>query len=792
MMTIRRPLAAMALAMAFATPWSNATAQTPGLYDLDTVREFRLYFSQSNYWTQMRNNYASKTNIAADLKVDGVTYANVGVRFRGNTSYRRIPAGSEKFGFNIETDFTDPDQKLLGYDHLNLNNGYHDPTFMREVITYQIARRYMCAPQANFVKVYLNDQYWGIYINVQQPNKDMIEEWFRTNDGNRYRGFPSGGGSFNDSAFNYLGNNPASYTRGYEFKEGDGTDLMNFITILTQTPNNRMYTELPKVFSVDQGYWYAVTMNILSHTDCYIGSGKDHMEYFDEIHGRCHIFPFDVNEAIGGQGGGATLSPYYNSTNPLRPMLSKTLPRGDWQARYDAHYRTVLRETYSWAKIEALITKYQNMIRADVVADTKKIYPTSAFTSNVTQNYGRGRNAILGFRPLIQQRVSYLNTFASLTATEANLSALGQSPSNPGHNQVVTITVKATGTSNVSLYYRAVGPFIETKMYDDGNHGDGAAGDQVFGARIPGHDGGTQVDYYTGAKTNTGVQSFWPRSAEFQSPNYFIDYATGTSAIVLNEALAKNTSVNPDPNNEFDDWVELYNTSSASVNVGGMYITDKYDNPTKFQLAVGTTIAGNGTLLIWCDEDGSQGPQHANFKISGSGENLYLFKSDGKTLVGKLELGPQEDDISTGRLFDQNGSPLVTLLKPTPNSLNSPGSGGTRLYSALDSTAHTMEMSLGGNPQANSQVNINMSSGPSNSNALIMISVGAAYVPFIDNTVILTNGALVQVIVPTNSAGSLSVPVNIPNIAGAQIYMQAVAVETGKLVASNGMEIIVY
>ena len=90
----------MALAMAFATSWSNATAQTPGLYDLDTVREFRLYFSQSNYWTQMRNNYASKTNIAADLKVDGVTYANVGVRFRGNTSYRRIPAGSEKFGFN--------------------------------------------------------------------------------------------------------------------------------------------------------------------------------------------------------------------------------------------------------------------------------------------------------------------------------------------------------------------------------------------------------------------------------------------------------------------------------------------------------------------------------------------------------------------------------------------------------------------------------------------------------------------------------------------------------------------
>jgi spore coat protein CotH len=81
----------MALAMAFATPWSNATAQTPGLYDLDTVREFRLYFSQSNYWTQMRNNYASKTNIAADLKVDGVTYANVGVQGLKNSASTSKP-----------------------------------------------------------------------------------------------------------------------------------------------------------------------------------------------------------------------------------------------------------------------------------------------------------------------------------------------------------------------------------------------------------------------------------------------------------------------------------------------------------------------------------------------------------------------------------------------------------------------------------------------------------------------------------------------------------------------------
>ena len=71
---------------------SPTTAQTPGLYDLDTVREMRLYFQQTNYWQLLLNNYSSKTEIEADLKVDGITYKRVGVRFRGNTSYRRLPA----------------------------------------------------------------------------------------------------------------------------------------------------------------------------------------------------------------------------------------------------------------------------------------------------------------------------------------------------------------------------------------------------------------------------------------------------------------------------------------------------------------------------------------------------------------------------------------------------------------------------------------------------------------------------------------------------------------------------
>ena len=61
-----------------------------GLYDKTVIRNVYLDFAQSDYWTQLTNNYASETDIPATMIIDGQTYADVGVRFRGNTSYTTI------------------------------------------------------------------------------------------------------------------------------------------------------------------------------------------------------------------------------------------------------------------------------------------------------------------------------------------------------------------------------------------------------------------------------------------------------------------------------------------------------------------------------------------------------------------------------------------------------------------------------------------------------------------------------------------------------------------------------
>src|SRR6185369_16518639 len=123
-----------------------------------------------------------------DLTIDNVTLTGVGVRFRGATSYLLLPPGAQKRSINVDMQ---PGQDLWGYDSLNLNNGFHDPTFLREFLAYLVMGRHGPAPRCNFVRLWLNGVYWGIYVNVQQPDRKLMQQSFGSSGGSRYRAVPT-------------------------------------------------------------------------------------------------------------------------------------------------------------------------------------------------------------------------------------------------------------------------------------------------------------------------------------------------------------------------------------------------------------------------------------------------------------------------------------------------------------------------------------------------------------------------------------------------------------------------
>ena len=144
-----------------------------------------------------------------------------------------------------------------------------------------------------------------------------------------------------------------------------------------------------------------------------------------------------------------------------------------------------------------------------------------------------------------------------------------------------------------------------------------------------------------------------------------------TGGLFINEFLAKNEACCPDEEGEFDDWVELYNSSSDPIDVGGMYITDNLDDDLYLipnSNSSLTTVPGNGFLILWFDKDEEQGPHHIGEKLSADGEGIYLL-SDSTTIIDSLSFDIQETDISMGRSPDGSAN-WVKFLSPTPGATN--------------------------------------------------------------------------------------------------------------------------
>lgn len=144
--------------------------------------------------------------------------------------------------------------------------------------------------------------------------------------------------------------------------------------------------------------------------------------------------------------------------------------------------------------------------------------------------------------------------------------------------------------------------------------------------------------------------------------------------VVINELMADNDNIIADPQGDFDDWLELYNPSDSAVMLTGLYLSDKEDNPTKWQFPDNTEIGANGYLIVWLDEDHDNEEAteglHANFKLSKNGELVLFVDNDteGNEVLDRVEFGEQETDTAYGRLPDGTGD--FQIVKPTPGEPN--------------------------------------------------------------------------------------------------------------------------
>lgn len=141
----------------------------------------------------------------------------------------------------------------------------------------------------------------------------------------------------------------------------------------------------------------------------------------------------------------------------------------------------------------------------------------------------------------------------------------------------------------------------------------------------------------------------------------------GHAQILINEFQPDNKTTVVDPlTGKYSDWVELYNAGSASVDLGGYYLTDDHTDTTQWMIPAGTVIAGGGYVVVWAD--GRNKGLNANFKLGKSGDVLALYSPE-KTRLDMINFYEIPADNSLGRNGDGNAV-WVQFGSPTPATAN--------------------------------------------------------------------------------------------------------------------------
>lgn len=652
-------------------------------YDLTTIQRIEITFAESN-WDQLLDAQKAGNEeyiMAQSVSLNGTVFDSVGVKYKGNSTYN---ANQTKNPFHIELD-TYKDQDYQGYKDIKLSNVAKDPSFLREVLSYQILRQYMDAPLSNYANVYVNGTLLGLYSNSEAISKTFVDDRFFSKNNTFVKcNPPAGAGPQSNDLPNlvYMGDDSTNYYDAYELKSDGGWDEL--IDLCDTLENNLAHIE--DILDVDRALWMLAFNNVFVNLDSYIGGFAQNYYLYRDDNGRFIPVVWDLNESFGrfSNSGAGTLnstaakqqmSHLLHENDASFPLVQQLLSVPMYKRMYLAHMKTMLLENFDNDSYYTTGQSLQTTIDAAVQADNNKFFTYANFQSNLTSDVtsgggggpGGGRDATPGIQALMEGRNNYLLGLTDFTATEPGISGISVSNTSPALNEVITITASITDIDNAYLGYRSSVevPFTRVAMFDDGAHNDGAANDGVYGVDIAVTS--ASVQYYVYAE-NANAGMFSPRRAEHEYYTIGANSVPGDAGdLVINEFMASNDLTIADQDGEYDDWIELYNNTAAPIDMSGYFLSDDTTEITKWTFPEGTSIAANGFLMIWADDDEDQVGLHANFKLSASGETIILSDAS-ETTLDQVTYYSQTSDVSFGRT--PNGTGDFFSMEPSFEASN--------------------------------------------------------------------------------------------------------------------------
>ena len=497
----------------FLSHFTHIQAQSDdNFYDVNKIQEIQITFEQEN-WQYVLDSLRFNGNglLLGSVEINGQRFNDIGVRYRESRSFR---PGNKRNSMYIKLNFIDKEQNYQGHGSVKLSSALRDPSMAREVFGYEIARKYMPAPQANYTKVFVNGEYYGLYVNVEPIDDEFLAEHFGESEGtflrcapNLVEPEPSGCKSDVFGSLQY-DNSAKCYLHNFQLLSESGwDDLIELTYILNQKPS-----EINRVLNVDRTLWMLAFNNVLANLSSYTGRYSENYYLYRDSEGKFTPILYDLNLCFGSYkntGVGSDLKlkdlqsmdPMLHVDNSAKPLISRLLSNEEYKLIYLAHIRTLVNDIFRKDQYVERINELQTMIRPAFEEDKNRYYSTEDFNNSLDNTIGK-RSRIPGLKELMTPRTEYLKENALLAVVPPVINEISVTRREQFSSvKVEDFKIQARVDKfpkKVMLHYRYgdTGSFSSIEMHDDGKNNDGEAEDGVFGVTVKPTDGKSAIQYY--------------------------------------------------------------------------------------------------------------------------------------------------------------------------------------------------------------------------------------------------------------------------------------------------------
>jgi len=501
-------------------------------FDPQTIQEIQLTFKSDNWRFLMDSlRYNGDGLLKGDLKVNGTVFGQVGVRIRESGGFQ---PGNQRNNLHIQLDHVSGNQQLHGYHTIRLSSALRDPSLVREVLSTEIARKFMPAPKANYANLTINGKYYGLMVNLEPFEAPFFERHFQASNGTFYycpairKDSISKAGCLN-GGFGTLQveKTESCYADNFLVFQGNGyRDLAEFSKILTQSP-----AQIESVLDVDRTLWMLAFNNVLVNLYSYSGGKSTGYYLYRDADGRFTPLIGDFNFTFGSfknTGRGSDLSllqlqqldPLLNADNSLKPLLNKLLANEHYSKVYLSHLRTILFSELLTGAYETRAKQLQEQIKPALAVDANKAYSNTDFDRSLIATIGRVTQ-IPGIVELMNERVRFLKRTPSLAVLPPVVSEVKVKHRDKyaasALDEFQLSTKISEFATKVTVFYRfsKSESFKAASMFDDGQHNDEKVNDAIYGVNIKTGTGNSRIEYYIQAE-NIKAISYSPERYMFE------------------------------------------------------------------------------------------------------------------------------------------------------------------------------------------------------------------------------------------------------------------------------------